>query len=118
MPAEAGAHCRENLFGEGVVFPRAEAREQGRGQDFRGYRLVDCGIDGPAAFTGILDKARIVVERVVFSESSCGEVEQPGRDDAAAPPDLGNVGDVEREAMFRRQRLDISVLENVETFGI
>ena len=47
-----------------------------------------------------------------------GEIEQPGRDHAAAPPDLGDIGDVEVEAVVRRQRVDIGVLEDVEAFGI
>ena len=41
------------------------------------YSFVDRGIDGPAAFAGILDKAGVVVERVVLGECGSGEIEQP-----------------------------------------
>src|ERR1700733_2129298 len=66
VAAETGAHRREDLFSEGVFPARPEAREQSRGQHLGGHRLVDGGIDGPAAFAGIFDKAGIGIERVIF----------------------------------------------------
>ena len=71
------AHGGENLFGEGMFLARAETGEQGCGQHLRRHRLVDRGIDGPAALAGILDKAGIIVERVVSGERRRREVEQP-----------------------------------------
>src|SRR5579864_7676691 len=88
MTAETGPHRGEDFFGKGMFLARAETREQGRGQDFGRHGLVDGGIDGPAAFAGVLDEAGVVVERVVLGERGRREVEQPGRDHAAAPPHL------------------------------
>ena len=109
VAAKARAHRRQDLLGEGVLLARAETRKQRRGQDFGRHRLVDRGIDGPAAFAGILDKAGVVVERVVLGKRRGGEIEQPGWDHAAAPPDLRNVGDIQIEAMVSRQRVDIGL---------
>ena len=118
VAAETGAHRGENFLGKGMLLARSEARVQGRGQHLGRHRLVDRGIHGPAAFAGILDKAGILIERCVLGQRRRGEIEQPGRDHAAAPPDLGDVGDIECETVILRQRVDISVLEDVETFGI
>src|SRR3974377_1508040 len=74
---KAGAHGGKNLFGEGMFLSGAETGGQGGGQPFRRHRLVDRGIDGPAAFARILDKAGIIVERVVPGERGRGQIEQP-----------------------------------------
>src|SRR5258707_7920917 len=55
---------------------------------------------------------------MIFGEGWRGEVGQPGRDHAAAPPSFGNVGDIEIEAMFRREPRDTGVLEDVESLRI
>ena len=86
VAAETGTHRGENPFGEGVLFARAKAREQGGGQDLGRDRLVNGGVDGPAAFTGILHKSRIVIKRGIFRECGGRQVEQPGRDHAAPTP--------------------------------
>src|ERR1700694_3623653 len=57
VPTEAEAHGGEHLFAEGVLLPRAEAREQRRGEHVRRNRLLDCGLDGPTALTRILHEA-------------------------------------------------------------
>ena len=66
VAAEPVAHRGKDLLGEGVLLARAEARIQRGGQHLGRDRLVDGGIDGPAAFAGILDKAGIIVERRDF----------------------------------------------------
>ncbi len=118
VAAEAVAHRGEDLLRKGVRLPRAEARIERRRQHLGRHRLVHRGVDGPAAFAGVLDMARIAVERAVARQRLRGEIEQPGGDDAAAPPDLGDVGDVEVEPVFLGQRLAVGVLQNVEAFGI
>ena len=47
-----------------------------------------------------------------------GEIEQPGADDAAAPPDLGDVRQVELEALVLRQLFGGRAAQDVEAFGI
>src|ERR1700733_7008446 len=102
VTAETGTHRRENLFSKGMLLAGAKSREQRRGQYLGRHRLVDGGVDGPAAFAGIFDKAGVVFQGVVFRERRCRQVEQPGRDHAAAPPYLGDVGDIEIETMILR----------------
>src|SRR3981189_3440530 len=68
VAAETGTHRRENLFRKCVFLARPQSRKQRRGKHLARYRLVDGGIDGPAAFAGILDKAGIIIERVIFRE--------------------------------------------------
>ena len=66
MPAEAEAHRRQHLLGEGVLLARAEAHEQ-RGREHVGrHRLLDRRLDGPAALARVLDDAREVLERRIL----------------------------------------------------
>src|SRR5438105_11064302 len=118
MATEAGAHRRKNLFGEGVFLARAETREQGCGEHFGRHRLVDSGVDSPAAFAGVLHKSRIAPERRIFGQRGSREIKQPGWDHAAATPDFGDIGNVEIETMLRRQAVDIGVLQDIKTLGI
>ena len=103
MPAEALAHRRQHLFRESVLAARAEAGvERGR-QHVGRHRLLDRRHDGPAAFAGILDEAREAVELRILRQRARRQIEQPGTDDAAAPPHFGDVGQIEIEALVRRQ---------------
>ena len=63
VAAETVAHRGQNLLREGMVPARAESGEQGRRQHLGRHGLVDRRVDGPAAFAGILDEARIGLER-------------------------------------------------------
>src|SRR3954451_13399748 len=100
VAAKAGAHCREDFFGKGVLFSRPEARVERGGKNLSRYRLIDRRGGGPAALAGILDKAGVIVERLVLRNRRRGEVQQPGRDHPAAPPYFRNVGDIQIEAML------------------
>ena len=62
-------------------------------------RFLDRRLDGPAAFAGILHEAGELLQLRIFRQRSGAEIEQPGGDHAAAPPDFGDVGQVEREAL-------------------
>ena len=77
MSAEAEAHGREHLFAERVLLPRTESGVQRRGEHVGGDRLLDRGLDGPAALAGILDKTREVFQLRVFRQCSGAEIEQP-----------------------------------------
>src|SRR3984957_18753825 len=68
VTAETVAHRGKNFLGEGMFLARAKTREQGRGEHFSRHRLVDRGVDGPAALPGIFDEPRIIIQRVVFGE--------------------------------------------------
>ena len=119
MAAKAEAHGRQHLFAEGVLLPRAEAGVQRGGEHIGRHRFLDRGLDGPAALAGILRQSRRSPSSCrVFGQRGGAEVEQPGRDHAAAPPDFGDVGQVEREALVLRQILGVLVAQDVEAFGI
>ena len=118
VPAEAEAHGRENLFAERVLLPRAEAGVERRGQHVRRDRFLDRGLDGPAALAGILDVAGEFLQLRILRQRGGAEIEQPGRDDAAAPPNLGDVRHVQREALVLGQILRVLVAQDVEALGI
>src|SRR5690242_1085404 len=87
VPSEALAHGREQLVGEARVLARAEAGVEGGRQDVGRHGFLDRGVEGPAALAGIRDEAREVVELLVAGQRLRGQVEEPGRDHAAAAPD-------------------------------
>src|SRR3546814_17134953 len=58
------------------------------------------------------------LEHLVPSQRRGREVEQPGRDHAAAPPYFGDIGKVDVEALSFRQLVRRPALEHVEPFSI
>ncbi len=109
------ARIADRIFSrKGVLLARAEARKERRRQHFGRHRLLDRGLDGPAAFAGILDEAGVAIERRILprAPTALRSSSQDG-DHAAAPPHLGDVGEIEVEAMRLRQRLDIGVLRRM-----
>src|SRR4051794_2289616 len=60
----------------------------------------------------------IRTEVLILGESCGRQVEQPGRDYAAAPPNLGNVSKVELEAVFSRQGRAGSVAQDIEALRV
>ena len=81
--------------GELRLAARTEALIEGSGQDGHGNRLVDGGVDRPPPFTRIGHAAREIRQPGILDEGSRRQVEQPGRDHAAAAPQLGDVAKVE-----------------------
>src|SRR6185312_11865830 len=118
VPTEAEAHGREHLFAEGVLLPRAESGIERRGEHIRRDRFLDRGLDRPAPLAGILDEAGEVLQLGILRQRGGAEIEQPGRDDTAAPPDLRNVWHVQREALVLREILRVLVAQDVKALGI
>src|ERR1019366_6635008 len=118
MSAEAESHGREHLFAEGMLLPRAEAGVQRRGKYVGRDRFFDRGLDGPAALAGILDKTGEILQLRVLRERGGTEIEQPGGDDTAAPPDLRDIRQVQCKALILRQVLRILVAKDIEALGI
>src|SRR6185295_19642714 len=54
----------------------------------------------------------------ILDQGHSNEVQQPGRDHAAASPDLGDVGAVQVITVGFRKVLGGGVLEDIESFGI
>src|SRR5437016_5289346 len=95
VAAEGETHGREEPVGVLVAAARAEPLEQGRAEHAGGYALVDGRLDGPAPLARVGHSAREVGQIGAVQEGLRRQVEQPGGDDAPAPPDLGDVGDVQ-----------------------
>src|SRR5262245_42786769 len=95
MTTKLRAKRRQELFRERVILTRSEAHVERRRQHVGGHVLFDgCG-DGPASFTRVLHTADEAVEARIAIERDGGEIEQPGADDAATAPDLGDLAEVE-----------------------
>src|SRR6185437_10920636 len=80
--------------------------------------LLDRRFDGPAALAGILDAAGKILQLRILRKRRGAEIEQPGGDHAAAPPDLRDVRDVEHEALLLRQVFRVLVAKNAEALRI
>ena len=95
MAAESFAHRGQDLFGKGVLLTRAETRVERGGKDLGGDPFLERGLDGPAAFPGIFHVAGIGIEFTVARQSDRSEIKQPGGDNASAPPQFRDVGEVQ-----------------------
>src|SRR5665213_3176639 len=113
VATETKAHRREHLFSESVFLPRAEPGEKRSRQHVRWNRLLDRSLDRPASLAGILDIAGEFLELRIFHERGGAEIEQPGRDDAAAPPNLSDIRHVEGEALVLGQIFRVLVAQDI-----
>src|SRR5579885_667828 len=131
VAAEGVAHGGEELVGVFGLAARTEAFIEGRTEDGGGDRFVDGGGDGPATLAGVGDAALEFREVGVFQQGLGREVEQPGGNDAAAPPEFGDIGDIEAVLVILRvaQRgrfgidellvqADIGVVQDIQPFGV
>src|SRR5579862_5593431 len=96
VTAELRAHRRQDLPGERAVVPGLEPLVQRGGDDRGGHALVHRGQHGPPALAGVRHPAAEVVQVGRLRKRGGGQVDQPGRHDRAAPPDLGHVADIDR----------------------
>src|SRR5712691_4152460 len=95
VPAELAAHRVQDLAGELAERAGLEPLDQ-RGGDHRGGNaLVHRGQDRPAALAGVGDPSGEVVQLRGPGQRVGGQVDQPGPDDRAAPPDLGDLRHVD-----------------------
>ena len=131
VAAELEAHGRQHAVGEVGLAPRAEALVERRGEHGRGHRLVDGGDGRPPPLTRVGHPAREVVEPRADEQGVGGEVEQPRRDDAPPPPQLGDLLEVElvlvELGVAQRRRLgvdrvvleaDVGVAQHVQALGV
>src|SRR5262245_37598473 len=131
MSAEPQSHRRLDLLRVVGLATRGEAAVERGAQHGCGYALVDGREDRPAALARVRHAAGELRELRILGERLRGEVEQPRRDDAAAPPDLGDLREVEvvlvvlRAAQGRRLGVDVAALragvrlvEDVEALGV
>src|ERR1700722_321925 len=102
MAAELEAQRRQQFVLEVRFAARTEALEERRGEDRRRHRLVNGGLDRPTPFAGVGNSARELRQRGILDERRCGQIEQPGGDDAAAPPYFRDVAQVEVKLVMLR----------------
>src|ERR1700735_2414503 len=95
VAAEFEAHGGEKFVGEVSLAAGAEALVERGSENVGGDGFVDGGFDGPSAFAGIGDFALELRQIRIFDQRGGSEIQEPGRDDAAAAPDFGDVGQVE-----------------------
>ena len=86
---------RKHAVGENIRAAGAEARVERRTQHRRGHRLVDCGLDGPAALARVRHAACELRQLGVVEQRPRGQIEQLRADHAAAPPDLGHIAQMD-----------------------
>ena len=132
VPAELEAHGRQQLVLEVRLAARREPLVEGGREDLGRDPLVDGRQDGPAPLAGVGDPPREPREVRRLEQRDRRQVEQPRGDDAAAPPDLGDVGEVQVVLVVlgvaERRRLgvhlaalrlaDVGVLQDVEPLGV
>src|SRR6056297_1782226 len=95
VTAELVAHRREELVPVLGLAAGGEPIVEGGTQHGGGDAFLDGGLERPATLAGVGDPATEVGEVVIFVEGLGGEVEQPGPDHGTAPPDLGDVGEIQ-----------------------
>src|SRR5262249_10860787 len=84
-----------------------EARLQGKGDDRRWHVLIDGGLYGPAALTGVLYPALEAREIGIRLERVGQQLKEPRTDDATVAPKARDAVQVERE---RRRLHDLEAL--------
>src|SRR5262249_27139602 len=116
VTTEFVAHGGKELVGEPRLAARTEAFvERGRKHGHRDGG-VDRGFGRPASCAGVGDLAGKIRERGILGQRRGGKIEQPRRNDAAAPPYFRDVAQVEivsielRVAQWRRFRVDRMLL--------
>src|SRR5438105_14115165 len=91
MAPELIAERREQPVREGVVTPRAEAREQRRRDRGQRHGFLDGVLDRPAPFAGVLDVAIQTLEPGAVRQCRRSELDEPRAVDGALTQDLGEL---------------------------
>src|SRR5689334_14420066 len=115
MAAELRTERGEQLFREGVIAPRSEPRVQRCCQHVGRHFFLDGRVNSPSAFTRVGDLADKLRKLRIRGERKRGEIEQPRTDDAAAPPEFGDRGEIQVVSMFFRQRTGRRITQDVES---
>src|SRR5579859_2222183 len=92
MPAELGTHGGEEAVLEVGFAARGEPPEECRREDVRRRSHVNGRLESPASLPRVRHASLEMIEGRIGGERGGGQVEQPGRDYAAAAPDLRDVG--------------------------
>ena len=86
------------------------------------HAFVDGGLDRPAPFARIGDSARELFQVRILDERRGGQVQQPRRDHAAAPPNLAHVAQIEVELIMlgiaQRRRFGVDRMMLLADIGL
>src|ERR1700744_1790229 len=88
VAAELVAHRRQDFVAEVAEVARVEALVQGGGEDRGRHAPLDARDRGPAPLPGVGAAAAVFGQLRALGERRGGQVQQPGADHRAAPPDL------------------------------
>src|SRR6185503_10068707 len=102
MTAKTKTHRREKFVLIVRLAARSEAFVEGSGQHRNRYAFINRGLDRPATFSGIGDASGKFCKVGIVNQRVRRQIEQPGRNDAAAPPYFRDVGEVEVELIMLR----------------
>src|SRR4029077_14651309 len=86
VAAKLLAHRRQDFFCKGVVLARAKPCVKRSRQDLGRHRLFNRRLDRPPPLPRIFDVAEKFAEIDIFRQRDRSQVQEPRRDDAAAPP--------------------------------
>src|SRR5260370_38184988 len=92
VTTELEAHGGKNFGSELPFGARSEALIESFAEHRRGRPGLDGGENGPAAFAGVGDAAGEALESGLLEKRDGGEMQEPGRHEAAAAPDYGTSG--------------------------
>src|SRR5690349_4867091 len=116
MTAELVTHHGQQLVGISLPVARAQPFEQSERDNRSGRVLIDGFGHGPAALTRIRHFGANVFEIRVFGKSFRREIEKPRTNDAAVPPDVRDLMNIEMEIRLSFQyceALRVSLHESV-----
>src|ERR1019366_9539775 len=111
-------HGGKYLLRERVLLAGAEASEKSGGKHIHRHGFINCGLDGPAAFAGVLHESAVLRQRGILRQRHGSQIEQPRTDHSPAPPHFRDIWQVEIVAEFFRQFLAGSIAEDVKALGI
>src|SRR5208283_2155678 len=95
MSAKLEAHRREQFVLVIGFATRGESCVERRGQNGGRNGFVDRRADGPPPFTGIRNSSCKTAQARILGKSRRRQIKKPGRHDAAAPPELSYICQVE-----------------------
>src|SRR6266404_251053 len=111
-------HGGENLFRESVFLARPKTYEQCGRENIHRHGFVNRGFDCPSAFAGVLNEPAVFGKCGTVCQRHGREVQQPGADDTPAPPDFGDVGQVQIVLLIFGEFRLVRVAKNIEAFRI
>src|SRR5262249_271030 len=116
MSAKLVSHDSKQPVSEVLFVARAEALHQRQCDYRRRKTLVYCLGDGPSPLSRIHNISLHPFQLCVFRKRLCGQIEEPGADNASVPPQLCDLCNVQIEITLlvkQRETLGVSLHQTV-----